>query len=172
MPDRLVANNPDAYLSPLALVTRLKSEFAYVETDGEEGRRHVLETIERMKGQRSSRQVDRDQIQWLDRVKNRALFVCFGDDASSDSVLLSTYVIPGEPLAFDYASVADERTVQPLLARCAAVLGYQILKDRRIFSQPGYGGHERRNSGRERRRFIQRRSGQERRRSSRPQGSI
>ena len=167
MPDRLVANNPDAYLPPLALVTRLKSEFAYVETDGEEGRRHVLATIERLNGERSSRQVDRDRIRWLDRVKNRAIFVCFGDTASSDSMLLSTYVIPGEPLAFDYASVAHERVVQPVLARCAAVLGYEIVKDRRTFSQPGYGGQERRSSGRERRRFIQRRSGQERRRSSR-----
>ena len=168
MPDRLVSNNPDAYLAPLALVTRLKSEFAYVETDGEEGRRHVLESIERLKGERSFRQVDRDKIQWLDRVKNRALFVCFGDNASSESLLLTTYVIPGEPLAFDYASVTHERAVQPLLARCAAVLGYQILKDRRTFNHPGYGGHERRHSGRERRRFIQRRSGQDRRKAARP----
>jgi hypothetical protein len=158
MPDRLISSNADAYLSPLALVNRLKSEFLYVETDGEEGRRYVLQTIERIKAERSLRQVDRDMVERLDRVKNRALFVCFGDDPTSDLALLSTYVIPGMPLAFEYASVTHERAVQPLLERCAAALSYEMRKDRRKRDQPGYGGQERRHSGRERRRFIERRS--------------
>jgi hypothetical protein len=166
MPDRLVANHTDAYLPPLAVVNRLKDEFAYVETDGEEGRRYVLATIERLTAERSLRQADRDLVQWLERVKNRALFVCFGDNAGSDLALLSTYVIPATPLPFDYASVTHERAVQPLLARCAAALGYEIRKDRRVSSQADYRGRERRHSGRERRRFIERRSFTDRRKSA------
>jgi hypothetical protein len=163
MADRLLANNADAYLTPWAVVNRLKSEFSYVEADGEEGRRYVLETIERLK---ASRHLDHQMVERLARVKNRALFVCFGDDAGSDLSILGTYVIPGMPLAFEYASVTHEHAVQHLLTRCAAALGYEVVKDRRIVNDPGYGGHERRRSGRERRRFIDRRSGLKDRRRS------
>jgi hypothetical protein len=166
MPDRLVANNADAYLTPWALVNRLKSEFSYVEADGEEGPRYVLETIERLKADMSWWHVDHHMVERLDRVKNRALFVCFGDDAGSDLATLGTYVIPGMPLVFEYASVTHEHAAQHLLTRCAAALGYEILKDRRIVNQPGYGGRERRRFGRERRRFIDRRSALKDRRKS------
>ena len=166
MPDRLIANHPDGYVSPLGLVNRLKSEFPYVETDGEAGRRHVLQTIQRLKAERSRRQADREMAEQLDRVKNRALFVCFGDDAASDLALLSTYIIPGMPLMFEYASDTHERAAQPLLERCAEALGYEIRKDRRKYDQPGYGGQERRYSMRERRRFIERRSVPDRRTAS------
>jgi len=166
MPDRLVANSADAYLGPWAAVNRLKPVFRYVEADGEEGCRYVLEAIQRLKAARSLRQGDRDMVQWLDQVKNRALFVCFGDDAGSDLALLSTHVVPGLPLEFEYASVTHERAVQPLLERCAAALGYEILKDRRILDQPGYGGLERRHSARERRRLMDRRSPVKDRRSA------
>jgi hypothetical protein len=157
MPDRLIANNPDAYLSPGALLNRLKSEFSYVEADGEEGRRHVLETIKRLKADYSPRHVDLRMVEQLERVKNRALFVCFGDDAGSDLAILGTYVIPGLPLVFEYASVAHEHAVRDLLARCAAALGYALVKDRRTIHDPGYGGTERRGFRRERRRFTERR---------------
>lgn len=165
MADSLVANNADAYLTPLAVVNRLKSEFSYVEADGEEGRRHVLEIIERLKADGSRRHVDHQVVERLARVKNRALFVCFGDDAGSDLATLETYIVPGMPLAFEYASVTHENVVQHLLTRCAAALGYEILKDRRIANEPGYGGPERRRFGRERRRFIERRSQNVRRKS-------
>jgi hypothetical protein len=166
MPDSLVANNAEAYLSPWAVVNRLKSEFSYVEADGEEGRRHVLDTIERLKADRSRRHIDHQVEERLARVKNRALFVCFGDDVSSDFATLGTYVIPGMPLAFEYASITHEAAVQHLLIRCSAALGYEILKDRRIGNEPRYDGHERRCFGRERRRFMERRrSLKDRRRS-------
>ena len=155
MPDRLVS---DTYFSPFGVVNRLKSEFSYVETDGEEGARYALKMLERLRAARSQRQVDRDMVERLDRVKNRVLFVCFGDAPSSELTLLNVYVIPGMPLEFEYASATHERAVQPLLERCAAVLGYEMQKDRRVFDQPGYGGQERRHSGRERRGFMERRS--------------
>jgi hypothetical protein len=167
LPDRLVANNADAYLTPWAVVNRLKSDFPYVEADGEEGRRYVLEIIERLKADMSLRHIDQQMVERLARVKNRALFVCFGDDAGSDMAILGTYVIPGMPLVFEYASVAHENAVQPLLMRCAVALGYEVLKDRRTINDPDYGGHERRRFGHERRRFVERRSRSEDRRSAR-----
>jgi hypothetical protein len=165
MPDSLIAENAEDYLTPLAVVSRLKSEFSYVEADGEEGRRHVLQTIERLRADGSRRHVDHQVVERLASVKNRALFVCFGDDTGSDLGILGTYVVPGMPLAFEYASVTHENAAQPLLTRCAAALGYEILKDRRIANDPGYGGHERRRFRCERRRFIERRAQKERRKS-------
>jgi hypothetical protein len=158
MADRLLPNNASAYLTPLVVVNRLKSEFLYVEADGEEGRRHVVETIERLKAHNSSRYVDHQLVQKLTRIKNRAIFVCFGDDASSDLALLSTYVIPDMPLAFEYASVTHEHAVRHLLTRCAVVLGYELVKDRRSIHDPAYSGSERRGFRRERREVSDRRS--------------
>jgi hypothetical protein len=165
MPDSLVAKSAEAYLTPLAVVHRLKAEFSYVEADGEEGRRHVLETIERLRAEWSRRQVDHQVVERLASVKNRALFVCFGDDAGSDLATLGTYVVPGMPLAFEYASAKHENAVQHLLTRCATALGYEILKDRRITDASDYRGPERRLFRRERRRFIERRAQKERRKS-------
>jgi hypothetical protein len=165
MPDSLIATSADGYLSPWGVVNRLKSVFSYVEVDGEEGRRHVLETIARLRGDRSRREVDHQLAGRLTGVKNRALYVCFGDDVGADSVTLGTYIIPGMPLALEYASAKhDENAAQELLTRCAAALGYEILKDRRIADEPGYGGLERR-FVRERRRFVERRTQKGRRKS-------
>ena len=163
MPDSLIANNVDAYLSPWGAVNRLKSVFSYVEVDGEEGRRHVLKTIARLRADRSRREVDLQLVGLLAGVQNRALYVCFGDDVGADSVTLGTYVVPGMPLGIEYASAKhDENAAQELLTRCAAALGYEIRKDRRIADVPGYGGLERR-FRLERRRFVERRAQIERR---------
>jgi hypothetical protein len=141
----------------------LKSVFSYVEVDGEEGRRHVLETLARLRADQSRRHVDHLFVERLAGVKNRALYVCFGEDVGADSVTLGTYVVPGMPLAIEYASAThDENAAQELLTRCAAALGYEILKDRRVADVPGYGGLERRFL-RERRRFVERRAQIERR---------
>ena len=165
MPDSLVANSADGYLTPWGVVNRLKSVFAYVEVDGEEGRRHVLETIARLRADGSRRHVDHLFVERLAGVKNRALYVCFGDDVGADSVTLGTYIVPGMPLAFEYASAKhDEDAAQELLIRCAAALGYEILKDRRVANESGYGGLERR-FVRERRRFVERRAQKGRRKS-------
>jgi hypothetical protein len=159
MADHLRPNKAGGYLSPLVIVNRLKSEFSYVETDGEEGRRHVLEIIERIKADTSLRFGDHQMEQKLSHTKNRAIFVCFSDDASSDLTLLSTYVIPEMPLVFEYASVTHEHAVRHLLKRCAAAVGYDVVIDRRTIHDPGYGGHERRGFRRERRTVTDRRYG-------------
>lgn len=161
MPHRLLARDSHHYLSPLGVVTRLKSEFDYVESDAEAGRRYVLETIEELQANKWSRlfDINHEYLEQLDRVKERVLYVCFGDNPGSESGILSTYVIPGTPLLFDYSSYVHEQAVEPLLVRCAAVLGYDIVKDRRTIKDPAY-------RGRERRRFLDRRSLIDRRKSA------
>jgi hypothetical protein len=161
--DRLVANSADAYLTPWKVVNCLKAEFAYVEVDGEEGHRHVLETIGRIQAAKSRRYTGHQVVEHLARVKSRALFVCFGDDAGHDLTALDTYVIPGMPLTFEYASATHKVAAQPLLIRCTAALGYNMREDRRIYNQPGHGGLERRCFRIERRRFVERRNGEGRR---------
>jgi hypothetical protein len=158
MTDRLLAPNA-AYLTPGLVVNRLKSVFPYVEVDGQEGRRHVIETVERLNIDTSIGFIDPHVVALLMRGKERALFVCFGDNASSDLEILDTYVVPAMPMVFEYASAEHESTARPLLMRCAVVLGYEILKDRRALSDPTYSGRERRSLLRERRRFSERRSG-------------
>ena len=112
MPDRLVASHAGAYLTPWALVNRLKAEFPYIEADGEEGRRYVIETIERLKADSLWGDTDRQKMmERLARVKNRALFICFGDDAGSDMATLGVYVIPESLLVIEYASVEHEKPV-------------------------------------------------------------
>jgi hypothetical protein len=144
MPDRLVPRDSRTYLSPLGVVNRLKSAFAYVESDVDEGRRHALELIGRARGNIWSRYVNREYVEQLEAGKDRALYVCFGDDPGSELSLLSAYIIPGMPLDFEYSSRAHEEAVQPLLSRCATVLGYDIVKDRRAINDPAFHGRERR----------------------------
>jgi hypothetical protein len=167
MADRLLAATASAYLSPQTVVNRLKSEFSYVETDGEVGRRYIVETIARLRSDKTLRDVSLQIVEKLDRIKNRTVFVCFGDDAGSDLEQLNTYVIPGMPLVFDYASAAHEKAVRLLLTRCAGVLGYEIVKDRRVSSGSVFRGPEKREIVQERRGLLDRRAGTQERRKSR-----
>lgn len=144
MPDRLIPRDSRSYLSPLGVVNRLKSAFAYVESDVDEGRRRVRDLIERARANIWSRYVNREYVEQLEAGKDRALYVCFGDDTGSEEALLSAYIIPGMPLDFEYSSRAHEEAVQSLLSRCATVLGYEIVKDRRAINDPAYHGRERR----------------------------
>jgi hypothetical protein len=166
MADRLLAINVSTYLTPQTVVNRLKTEFSYVETDGDGGRRYILETIARLKSDSSFRLVGQQVVEKLERLKDRTIFVCFGDDAGSDLAQLSTYVIPGMPLVFEYASVAHEQAVLPLLQRCAAALGYELVKDRRSANSPGFSGPERRDFRQERRAFVDRRASPKERRKT------
>jgi hypothetical protein len=156
MPDRLVPRDSSTYLSPLGVVNRLKTAFAYVESDVEEGRRYVLELIERAGANIWSRYVNREYVEQLEASKDRALYVCFGDDAGSELALLSAYIVPGMPLVFEYWSREHEEAVESLLSRCAAVLGYDVVKDRRAINDPSFHGRERR-SVRDRRSLKDRR---------------
>lgn len=126
----LQAPNGHRYHSPLVVVKRLSCEFAYVEADEAEGYRHVLEMLEWLEAKIGGRtnSIHNERVRHLQTVRDRAIHVVFGDDLTSDHAYLCSVIIPGEPLVFEHASSAHERSVRPLLKRCAEVLGYEIVK--------------------------------------------
>lgn len=127
---RLVARNDQHFFSPLVVVKRLESEFAYVEADEAAGHRHILEMMSQLEASKGNRRtfVCDERRERLNTVKDRAVYVHFGDDPSSETEYLCTVVIPGEPLVFQYESAAHESAAWLLLKRCAKVLGYDIDK--------------------------------------------
>lgn len=126
---RLVTRGGTYYHCPSAVVKRLESAFAYVETSEEDARRHVLEIIEQLQAlkQAGKDSVGHGDLIRLETIQDAAIGVCFGDDLTSDLALLNTYVIPGEPLLFEYSSPAHQEAARPMLRRCADVLGYEIV---------------------------------------------
>ena len=130
MSHRLYAREGRSLLVPRVVVSRLESEFPYVEASEDEGRRHVGGIIRQLlKLQQAGHiQVDLDYLQRLKKAQHGSIYVYFGDDPGSETGCLSTAIIPGEALFFDYSSRTQESAVQPLLLRCAAALDYEILE--------------------------------------------
>ena len=130
MAHRLIARDGHRYLSPRVVVTRLESEFAYVEASEEDGRRHVRGLIRQLHAIRQTGDipVDNEHLERLKKAQSSAIYVYFGDDPSSEIAYLSTAVIPGEPLFFDYSSRAHEAAAQTLLLRCVDALGYDVVE--------------------------------------------
>lgn len=130
MAHRLTARDGQRYLSPRVVVTRLESEFAYVEVDEEDGRRHVRGIIRQLEKMADMGliPVDSEYLERLRKAQRGAMYVYFGDDPGSEVACLSTAVIPGEALFFDYSSRAHEEAARHLLLRCAAVLDYDITE--------------------------------------------
>jgi hypothetical protein len=107
---------------------RIASEFAYIEADEAVGYNRVEDIIRQIeiRRRRNKDALLAERVEQLEKVKDRAVHVCFGDDPGSNTGYLCAVVIPGEPLVFEYESAEHERAVQPLLARCAKVLGYGV----------------------------------------------
>ena len=124
----LVARDSDRYLSPRVVVARLMSEFPFVASSEEDGRRYVRGIIEQIQAikQVGDIPVDSEYLDRLERAQNDAIYVYF-EDWSSETAYLGTAVIPGEPLFFIYSSSAEEAAARPLLIRCAKALDYEIV---------------------------------------------
>lgn len=130
MAHRLCVRDGERYLSPRVVVARLEAEFPYVEVDEEDGRRHVhgiIRQLERI-GEMGLVPIDEAYVQRLRKAQRGAIYVYFGDDPGSETACLSTAVIPGEALYFVYSSRHHQEAAWPLLLRCAAVLGYEIVQ--------------------------------------------
>ena len=125
---RLAPAKGHPYLSPLVIVMRIAGEFAYIEADEKAGSDRVEEVIRQTeaRNRRNKDSLLAERIEQLERVRDRAVHICFGDDPGSNISYLCAVVIPGEPLIFEYESAAHEEAVQPLLDRCAKVLGYRV----------------------------------------------
>jgi len=124
----LSAPDGRSYLRPSIVRERLESEFAYVATSEQAGREFFRSVF----GGKSDapaplrRSVDDLNFLPVEEPGAGALYVQCGDDLSSETTLLGMFVIPGEPIIFDYTSPENERSTLPLVERCAAVLGYRI----------------------------------------------
>ena len=70
----------------------------------------------------------RNSIAQIEQLQDAACVVHFGDDVGTDGVLLSMLMIPHQPLVIEYSSHAQKEETQPLIARCAAVLDYEIVE--------------------------------------------
>jgi len=125
---RLAPVNGHAYLSPLVVVMRIAAEFAYIDADEKAGCDCVAEIIRLIeaRNRRSKDSLLAERIEQLERVKDRAVHVCFGDNPGCDKSYLCAVAIPGEPLIFEYDSVEHEEAVQPLIERCARILDYGV----------------------------------------------
>lgn len=130
MAHRLCVRDGERYLSPRVVVSRLEDEFPYVEVDEQDGRRHVRGIIRQLERIRDMGLVplDHGYLERLKKAERGAIYVYFGDDPGSESACLSTAVIPGEALYFVYSSRRHAEAAWPLLLRCAAVLGYEIVE--------------------------------------------
>lgn len=130
MAHRLCARDGQRYLSPRLVISRLESEFAYVEVDEEDGRRHVRGIIRQLQkiSEMGLVPLDRAYVERLKKAERGAVYVYFGDDPGSETACLSTAIIPGEALYFVYASRRHADAAYPLLLRCASVLDYEIIE--------------------------------------------
>lgn len=125
---RLAPLNGNLYLSPLVIIMRIASEFAYIDADEAVGCERVDEVIREMerRNRRARDPLVVERMEQLERVKERAVHVCFGDNPGCDKSYLCAVVIPGESMIFEYESAEHEESVLPLLERCAKILGYGV----------------------------------------------
>jgi hypothetical protein len=130
MAHRLVPRSGQHYLSPRIVVSRLVTEFGYVASSEEDGRRYVQAMIQELRAlrQRGNVSVDDDYLYRLRQAEHAAIYVYFGDPAC-ESIPISAAVIPGEPLFFTFPSDMEQSAVKTLLARCANSLNYDVVEE-------------------------------------------
>jgi len=123
----------ETFVSVPLVISRVGQEFAYLESDGDLGRKYVGQMISDIDSQFGGRQVagQNERAKYLAEVQNRAIYVRCGDNPSSETDYLSTVVVPGEPIIFEYDSKAHEQESRELLQRFARVLGYKIVEWKR-----------------------------------------
>ena len=130
MAHSLCARDGQPLLLPRVVVSRLENEFSYVEASEDEGRRHVGAVIRQLRKLQEAGNipVDLDYLARLTQAQRGSIVVYFGDDPGSELACLSTAIIPGEALFFDYSSRAHETATRPLLLRTAVILDYEIVE--------------------------------------------
>lgn len=120
----------ETFVSVPIVISRVEREFPYMESDAELGRRHVAQMIGEIDAQLGGRKVagQSERAKYLGEAQNRAVYLRCGDNPSSETDYLSTVIVPGEPIIFEYDSKAHEQASRALLQRFAKVLGYKIVE--------------------------------------------
>ena len=126
----LAPRTGERYLYPTEVIGRMKSAFAYVETSEEGAREKMLEWMSQLAfvaadGRTGECDADLDR---LEQLQDAALYVHFGDEVGDDATLLSMFVVPTQPLFVDPLTEDCKGKAAPLIERCAAVLGYEVVE--------------------------------------------
>jgi hypothetical protein len=127
MAHRLVP--PGQALSPAAVVERLRNEFGWVESDPERGRDHVGDMLAAYRRMRDGGRipVPDSLIDDLAPKQDHAIWVHVADDEFDEDAFFETVILPDEPLFIGYSSGEHQDAAASLVARCAAVLGYELV---------------------------------------------
>ncbi|MGQ0750831.1 MAG: hypothetical protein ACT4PS_09885 [Betaproteobacteria bacterium] len=120
----------ERYLYPTEVIGRMKLAFAYVETSEEGAREKIQEWMSQLAfvaadGRTEECDADLDR---LDQLQDAALYVHFGDEVGDDATLLSMFVVPTQPIFVDPLTGEDREKAAPLIERCAAALGYEVVE--------------------------------------------
>jgi len=126
----LEPTDPEGYLRVPVILSRITSEFDYVETDEAAGQRHVEAMIKAISDRTGTSEYEdhRERVRHLATALPEAIHVRCGDNPTSESEFLSATLVPGEPILFVYESLAQEIASRPLLQRLARALGYKIVQ--------------------------------------------
>lgn len=116
------------YLNVQVALSRIGSEFGYLEADEDLGRRHVRQMIDAIRNRfEASDYIDhRERITHLSSAQADAIHIRCGDNPTAEHEYLSAVLVPGEPILAQYESLAHEKAARPLLDRLAKALGYKV----------------------------------------------
>jgi hypothetical protein len=126
----LAPRHGERYLNPLEVIGRMEAAFGYVETSEEGAREKMQQWLSQLAfvaadGRTEECDADLDRVEQL---QDAALYVHFGDEVGNDATLLSVFVVPTQPLFVDPLTKDDQGRAAPLIARCAAALGYELTE--------------------------------------------
>jgi len=109
----------DVWLSPTEVVERLRTAFACVESDAQEGIKYASQVLERMKQIRAPQLV----IDHLEQRYEDSIAVAVSDGATDSHGRLSFVVMPEECI-----KVYTEPDLMPLVQQCMSALGYEMME--------------------------------------------
>lgn len=122
MSHRLQPIEGQAYLDPEEVARRLTEEFADCDVDAGQGADDVGDMLAKLIELKAPQAV----IDEVTTGRERALRITIADDRAADN-RLSFIVRPNDGLLIGYHSAQHEAATRPLLDRCAAALGYEIV---------------------------------------------
>ena len=126
----LEPEDSENYLQVPVILSRIGSEFDYVETDGAAGRRHVETMIQVLRDRAGTPENEdhHERAKHLEAALPDAVHIRCGDNPTSECEFLSAMLVPGEPILLSYESLAQEIASRLLLHRFAKALGYRIVQ--------------------------------------------
>jgi len=122
MAHRLEPPKGHAYRDPEEVVRLLRDEFAYCIADAEQGADDVGDMIAKL----IELKAPQSMIDEAMSGREHSFHVTIADDSASEDYL-SFMLRPRSGPLIGYYSARHEAATQPLLERCACVLGYEII---------------------------------------------